>query len=451
MSLSEVKLIQKIPLCWVIAPGQANQENQIIQGEFDKIADELAGAKSQLDIIPQKMYTELSRELDLYGTLKRRLMHSGNLPVVTTATLKMYEMLNTCDLVFCSFDGILVPRFQKDALLIRAFCNAELPGAFLIALNLYVRTLSATKTVDFEWLASSYMPKSRESQKDATILDDAYGIYTKNRDHWLMGPQPNAMPPGEPPVDGDVTNSSVVAALSDAIHKKFPAILATDGSILIHSGATLYTSDAGIDVTSDYNKQEESTVLLNFGQVVCGLLSLTLGGVLVTKQYTFFTKFNRELIALLSNLFDCLKIVKPLTSRPANSEIYLIGTGFRGVSRALADDLLDTLTLMKSKSVKGESLTEEVTWAPYLASNHDYLPASNHDYLPASNHDYLPLHIARELSIIQIRYLNEIMAVYSKVKRMAPKDRFRALKEFVNSSAQNAIELWLAANPVVKK
>ena len=311
MSLSEVKLIQKIPLCWVIAPGQANQENQIIQGEFDKIADELAGAKSQLDIIPQKMYTELSRELDLYGTLKRRLMHSGNLPVVTNATLKMYEMLNTCDLVFCSFDGILVPRSQKDALLIRAFCNAELPGAFLIALNLYVRTLSATKTVDFEWLASSYMPKSRESQKDATILDDAYGIYTKNRDHWLMGPQPNAMPPGEPPVDGDVTNSSVVAALSDAIHKKFPAILATDGSILIHSGATLYTSDAGIDVTSDYNKQEESTVLLNFGQVVCGLLSLTLGGVLVTKQYTFFTKFNRELIALLSNLLsekgdDCL-------------------------------------------------------------------------------------------------------------------------------------------------
>ena len=52
------------------------------------------------------------------------------------------------------------------------------------------------------------------------------------------------------------------------------------------------------------------------------------GGTLVTKQYTFFKWENISIHAILTNLFRKVYIAKPITSRPANSETYVVGINF---------------------------------------------------------------------------------------------------------------------------
>jgi cap2 methyltransferase len=432
--LQKTKLAETEASCWripdagalVLAPAGASADGASAgapaSARFAALSELLSKAKGALDPIPENEYAALAYELDLYARLKQRLRQKYGLPVVTNATLKLYEILST------------YPVVPTDAKLpqvsVRAFCNAELPGAFLIALGLYAGRAGALaqkvapRPVEYEWVASSYAPDSRESAADSSILDDKYGLYAKNRGHWLMGPRPNALPVDWPPVNGDVTDASVVATLADAVHERF----ATACRVGNESGATLYTSDAGIDVSADYGRQEELTAVLNFGQVICGILALAPGGSFITKQYTFFTEFNRELLTLLSTLFDSLQIIKPLTSRPANSEIYVLGLGFRGIDRALADRLLDLLVEMKSLDSAG----------PGSAATRCHILASAHLATDARL-----LEIATTLTESQVAYLREIEEVYDLTQ-----GNLAALRAFTAKASEKAIKKWVLSNPI---
>jgi hypothetical protein len=119
-----------------------------------------------------------------------------------------------------------------------------------------------------------------------------------------------------PEMRGDVTRAADVRALVRRAQERL-------------GGVDLYTSDAGIDVSGDYARQEELTARINLGQIVAGLLALRAGGCLVTKMYTFVSPFSLSLIALCASLFGALYVTKPATSRAANSEVYLVGVGYR--------------------------------------------------------------------------------------------------------------------------
>ena len=316
---------------YVAPPNDVSPSDAALSGAapnmFGAIAAKLAAAKTQLDAIPAADFNPLMRSLDLYAGLRRTLRNDFGVAVATNATLKLHELLTQLRLV-------------TPGATVRGFCNAELPGAFIMAAERFVTAGGGR----FDWLASSFAPKPGDS-----ALGDAYGLYAAHRDRWLMGPRPNGMPPGAPPVSGDLTDARVVAALAQAVHARFAA---RGGGRPEPSGASLYTSDAGTGVSADYNNQEELTALLNFGQVVCGLLALAPGGALVTKQYTFFTPFSRSLIALVAALFEETLVVKPLTSRPVNSEVYLVGRGFRGLPPGLGDALLARLALLAASDTK---------------------------------------------------------------------------------------------------
>ncbi|CAD7967519.1 unnamed protein product [Amoebophrya sp. A120] len=93
----------------------------------------------------------------------------------------------------------------------------------------------------------------------------------------------------------------------------------------------LYTSDAGIGLDVDeYAEQECVEMKLKLAEVVCGLLSLAPGGHFCIKMYTFFEPFTLQVLLLLGLFFEELKITKPMASKPTNSEVYLVGRGFKG-------------------------------------------------------------------------------------------------------------------------
>ena len=151
----------------------------------------------------------------------------------------------------------------------------------------------------------------------------------------MIGPKPNALPAEVSDTTGDLMNGAVVVTLANAVHARFE----TTG------GATLATSDAGIDVSEDYSNQECDTSLLNYGQIIAAILALAPGGHMVTKQYTFNRPFSRSLIALVSLLFDEAYVVKPVTSRPGNSEVYIVGKGFLGIEKPLAEELVQRFSV----------------------------------------------------------------------------------------------------------
>lgn len=88
------------------------------------------------------------------------------------------------------------------------------------------------------------------------------------------------------------------------------------------------TADGGFDFSSDFNKQEEQMLRLLTCEFCIIMRVLKPGGTTIIKIFDAFTKETREVIAFFMSRFEQHYITKPFTSRPANSERYLVCKGY---------------------------------------------------------------------------------------------------------------------------
>lgn len=109
--------------------------------------------------------------------------------------------------------------------------------------------------------------------------------------------------------------------------------------------AHIVTADGGFDFSEDFNTQEQQSGPLIAASLYIALRTQAIGGVLVCKVFDTMTQLSYELLYLLCHVYERVLIVKPQTSRPANSERYVIGINFRGGGGALTP-LLDALALI---------------------------------------------------------------------------------------------------------
>jgi hypothetical protein len=279
--------------------------------ELVSIKTSLNTQKSRLDIYHEmsardgqvrKQMGELIGVFDTYKHLKFHIEKAAGAWPVTNAWMKYWE-------IYIEYD--IVPNHVDHTF--TAFFNAELPGASLCALNHYMKTMRPT--MKFEWWASSLAPG--ESTGDGSALGDTYGLYAANRSRWLMSSTNN----------GDAT---VLDNLLDFERRVGPTV-------------DLYSHDAGISVSDDFNNQELANAKLHLGCAIAGFMTLRIGGAFIAKQYTCFETFTWNLILIYSLMFDEFYLCKPLTSRPYNSEIYLVGKGFRGFDSEIRRVLIDRL------------------------------------------------------------------------------------------------------------
>ncbi len=91
----------------------------------------------------------------------------------------------------------------------------------------------------------------------------------------------------------------------------------------------LITGDGGFDFSIDFNKQEGLSLKLIFAQIVYAIALQKKDGIFILKIFDVFTNSTIDLIYLLSSLYEKCYIVKPFTSRIANSEKYLVCKGFK--------------------------------------------------------------------------------------------------------------------------
>lgn len=90
------------------------------------------------------------------------------------------------------------------------------------------------------------------------------------------------------------------------------------------------TADGGFDFSNNFNNQEETSIRLINAEVYTAFALQKPGGVFLLKIYDIHLDDTKKIIYNLKSNYDKLYFTKPLTSRPANSEKYILCTGYRG-------------------------------------------------------------------------------------------------------------------------
>ena len=94
------------------------------------------------------------------------------------------------------------------------------------------------------------------------------------------------------------------------------------------SSMDIITADGGFDFSMDFNQQEIMIGKLLFAQIAYAVCLQKKGGSFILKLFDCFMQHTVDLLELLSSFYEKTYIVKPQTSRYANSEKYIVCTGF---------------------------------------------------------------------------------------------------------------------------
>jgi len=330
---------------------------------------------------------------DLFRQTKYSLKKKVNAQNISNAWLKMYELIHQFKLI------------KKGQNKVVHFDNAAFPGSFILATNHYAKTIG--KVRNYFWYGSSWIGYNDERLKTGELLEDKYNMYKKYPTRWLMNKE----------YDGNV---------NDIKNQEY-------WGKKMNNTVSLYSSDLGFSAGEggDYTKQEYSHVQPNIGQVLTGLLTLKKGGHLVTKQYTFFDPLNISMYAVLTNLFEEVYICKPITSRPPNSETYVIGKNFLGPFKkgSTGDKLIN---LMKDKITNFDR-------KPLV-----YKKCLTKEFLVSVNN------ASDKFFNRQITYIKKRIKFYDDVKKYPVKIRKQKAREIINDWKGDIVRTWRKENPVYR-
>ena len=111
---------------------------------------------------------------------------------------------------------------------------------------------------------------------------------------------------------------------------------------VVGAGAHLVTADGGFDFSDDFHAQEKNIFRLLVCSSIIILTSVAVEGDCVLKMFDCNSAATRDLITILGSCFSSWTMIKPVTSRPCNSEWYFIGKGAHRERKA-AIQLLQTV------------------------------------------------------------------------------------------------------------
>lgn len=127
------------------------------------------------------------------------------------------------------------------------------------------------------------------------------------------------------------------------------------------NGVNIVLADGGFSVAKFENQQERLSWQLYFSQFAIALRVLGTGGVFVCKLFDTFSIFSIGLIFAMKKCFKQWTIMKPSSSRPANSERYIVFKSFYGPRDAVVEAVgrLFDSTAAEFKKINALSLREE--------------------------------------------------------------------------------------------
>ena len=147
-------------------------------------------------------------------------------------------------------------------------------------------------------------------------------------------------------------------------------------------GCDLVTADGGDSVEGAENRQEALMKQLILCQFTVALMFLKKNGYFLCKVFDIHTTFTAGLIYIMYLHFEKICLVKPLSSRPANSERYLVCLGLRQKRPAVIGHLLRVNAVLNAMDSERIDVIEVVQKSVMMAdTNFLYYLKSHNIYL----------------------------------------------------------------------
>jgi len=253
-----------------------------------EIKEELDKRDKDWDIF--KKYTNPYEYIHTLIPIKKKCV-SKHKPL-SRSYFKMIEIMNIFNIHF-------------DTKPIRTFHLAEGPGGFIEALANLRRTY-VTSVKDEYYNEDQYI--------GMTILDDKNDPNIpawKKTEHFLRQNKNVFIEKG-----ADKTGNILTLENFQYCKEKYA------------SSIDLVTADGGFDFSLDFNKQEINIARLLFAQISFALVVQKQKGTFVLKIFDSFMQHTIDLLYILCSFYDKVYMIKPQTSRYANSEKYIVCRGF---------------------------------------------------------------------------------------------------------------------------
>ncbi len=156
-------------------------------------------------------------------------------------------------------------------------------------------------------------------------------------------------------------------------------------------GADLVVADGGFSVEGREEQQEQLSTRLILTEMLTAIRILGNGpSVFVCKVFDSLTLMMAQLLYLCANVFEQIDLFKPVSSRPANSERYLICSGFK---RAQATDIAYILDQANQAYADGKT--------PFSLIDNE-LPTDFLDWLKRRNDSSINLQLKSAIEIIKL-------------------------------------------------
>ena len=133
------------------------------------------------------------------------------------------------------------------------------------------------------------------------------------------------------------------------------------------SSMDIITGDGGFDFSIDFCNQEIIASKLIFTQMIYAIILQKKGGTFILKIFDIFTQATIDILYILSVFYNKVYIIKPNTSRYANSERYIVCKLFKGgIDENFLNNLYYIFQKLNTEKNISRFLNIEV---PYILTN----------------------------------------------------------------------------------
>lgn len=304
---------------------------------------------------------------------------------VTTAWLKCYEALELFKLI------------NLDSKNVNYFGICEQPGAFVFAINHYIKT--NLNDCEFNFMLQSL----KATDKTIFRAEDALSREYK---HSYDYAESNT---------GDVTDINNIKYYRKKYYKKH---------------FDLISADCGLDCSDDFSFQEKKLTKVLIGQMLAAISLADKGTNYFFKLFSMYESITCEVVFFMSLLFEEVYITRLLKTKITSGEIYCVCKGFlfsKEEMNVLLDNLYKMYELTNGENLHLVDLPDDFVDKILLCNEYllfSRLISYNYSYFRYNNLKYVTNHPSvKEYINKLVKHYAEYFCDYYSIKPLDHKDK----------------------------
>lgn len=343
----KLKELHKYPIAIFVS---LNKKSQSKKKALDSIIDNFVKNKKIGDSLRSKLHDENKLKLDritqnishnLSTYINKTFFNFNKVKGVSNAYLKLWEIYQTLgNKIITSITKSKSYGGQKPSFL--HMCEA--PGNWIKSTRHYMMRFHPS--IRYTWFANSLNPANDEVKRVyGRVFQDELEYMRKYPTQWLFGSDNT----------GDITRPDNISHIAKMVRKSSN-----------NNGVALITGDAGLDKDTPVEILQKLEVAQFIMSIACNIKD----GCCIIKNFasSYGPDSNKmkgsidylvSLIKAYQHYYNEVIIMKPVTSNPISSEYYLIGIGFKGVSKDKLEEWYSFLSKFKPDMSLNECLKIE--------------------------------------------------------------------------------------------